>query len=177
MITNTERMRNRAAATSRKSLTTIAWVWLWTKVNHLRCGSGFRLGTPAVRYVCTLRGDTWTPTFGFNSLAMRSSPQVGLSAAIFRINLWTSLGNLHIYQRIAPLEHSAQDRHHPQGGIVGPSWPDLPLLEERQLLPEEEVLRCQCETGPTEEEHKLTRVDQHNAKGTEEVSKAQGAAG
>ena len=84
---------------------------------------------------------------------------------------------LHIHQRIAPLEHSAQGRHHPPGGIVGPSWPDLPLLEERQLFAEEEVLRRQCDTGSTEEKHELTKVDQHLAKGTEEVSKAQGAAG
>ena len=84
---------------------------------------------------------------------------------------------LHIHQRIAPLEQLAQGRHHPAGGIIGPSWPDLPLLEERQLFPEEEVFRRQGNTGSTEEEHKPTEVDQHLAKGTEEVSKAREAAG
>ena len=84
---------------------------------------------------------------------------------------------LHIHRRIAPLEHLAQGRHHPPGGIVGPSWPDLPLLEERQLFPEEEVLRRQYDTGSTEEEHKPAEVGQHLAKGTEEVSKAPEAAG
>ena len=79
---------------------------------------------------------------------------------------------LHIHQRIAPLKHSAEGRHHPPGGIVGPSWPDLSLLEERQLFAEEEVLRRHCDPGSTEEEHKLTEIDQHLAKGTEEVSKA-----
>jgi glycosyltransferase involved in cell wall biosynthesis len=54
--------------------------------------SGFRLGPPAVRYFCTVRGETRIPSFSFNSLAMRSSPQVGFSAAIFRINPWRSLG-------------------------------------------------------------------------------------
>jgi len=53
----------------------------------------FRLGPLAVRHLCTVRGETRIPSFSFNSLAMRSSPQVGLSAAIFRINSWRSLGN------------------------------------------------------------------------------------
>jgi hypothetical protein len=54
--------------------------------DHRCCGSGFRLGPPAVRYLCTVRGETRIPSFSFNSLAMRSSPQVGFSAAIFRIS-------------------------------------------------------------------------------------------
>ena len=34
-------------------------------------------------------------------------------------------------------EHSLQGDHHPLGGIVGASWFDLRLLEQRQLFPKE----------------------------------------
>ena len=81
------------------------------------------------------------------------------------------------HKRTAPIEYPAQDHHQPPRGIVGPLWPDLPLLEKRQLFAEKEILSRQCDTGPTEEEHQLTEIDQHLAKGTEEVSKAQRAAG
>jgi len=39
------------------------------------------------------------------------------------------------------------------------------------------ALGRECDTGPTEteEEHKRAEIDQHLEKGTEEVSKAQGA--
>ena len=80
-------------------------------------------------------------------------------------------------QRGTPVKCSAQERHQPAGGIVGPSWPNFALLEERQLFPEEEVLRRQGDTRSAEYEHKPTEVDQHFAKGTEEMTKAQGTAG
>src|SRR5215471_15603895 len=41
---------------------------------------------------------------------------------------------LDIHQRAAPREHATQRRHHPTGGIVGSSWFDFALLEERQLF-------------------------------------------
>ena len=47
---------------------------------------------------------------------------------------------LDIHQRVAPGEPLTQGRQHPAGGIVGPSRPDLPLLEQGQLLSQEEVL-------------------------------------
>ena len=123
---------------------------------------------------------------------------IGFSASIFRINL-KILGQprpshrsrppapeqteslampsdervwLHIHQRIAPLEHSAQGRHHPPCGIFGPSGPDLSLLEECQLFAEKEILSRHCDTGSAEEEHEPTEVGQHLAQGVEEVSKA-----
>jgi hypothetical protein len=50
---------------------------------------------------------------------------------------------LYIHQRIAPREHSAQAGHRPSGRVVGPTWFDRPLLEQRQLLAKEEILRSQ----------------------------------
>ena len=38
---------------------------------------------------------------------------------------------LRIHQRIAPREHSAKGGHHPSRSVVGPSWFDLPLPEQR----------------------------------------------
>ena len=47
---------------------------------------------------------------------------------------------LDIQQRVAPREPLTQGRHHPAGGLVGPPRPDLPLLEQGQLLSQEKVL-------------------------------------
>jgi hypothetical protein len=80
-------------------------------------------------------------------------------------------------QRIAPLEHSTQGRHHPPCGILGPLWPDLSLLKGRQLFAEEEILSRQCDSESAEEKHEPTEVEQHMAKGMEEVRRAQGAVG
>src|SRR5215472_18291091 len=44
------------------------------------------------RYLPTVRGETRMVSFSFNSLAIRSSPQVRFSAAISRISLRRSLG-------------------------------------------------------------------------------------
>jgi hypothetical protein len=54
-------------------------------------GIGFRRG-PWARYLPTVRGETWIPSFSFNSLAMCHSPQVGFSRAIWRIKAWRSFG-------------------------------------------------------------------------------------
>ena len=134
-------------------------------------------GRRCCKYFPTVRGETRIPSFSCNSLAMRSSPQVGFSAAISRIRSRRFLGKRGLpvgfdFQRqksrnplrcqrmsvsgltftsaSAPLEHSAQSRHQPASGIVGPSGFDLALLEERQLLAEKEILRGQgrCGNGP-----------------------------
>ena len=44
------------------------------------------------RYLPTVRGESSMVSMSFNSLTMRSSPQVGFSAAISRISLRNSLG-------------------------------------------------------------------------------------
>jgi len=56
-------------------------------------GSGSHRGPPSCSYFCAVRGDTRIPSFSVSSLAMRPSPQVGLSAAICRINSWICSGN------------------------------------------------------------------------------------
>src|SRR6478672_12422738 len=91
MITNTQRVRKVAVTTTKKSHATITLAWLWTKVSQRCFGSGVRTG-PSRKYFSTVRGDTRIPSFSFNSLAMRSSPQVGFSAAISGINCRRCLG-------------------------------------------------------------------------------------
>jgi len=59
------------------------------------------------------------------------------------------------------MEHSAQGRHHPPGCIVGPPRFNLPLLKERQLLPQEEVFGGQRAAGALREESQSDQVE-HN---------------
>src|SRR6516164_11122344 len=66
--------------------------WLRTKVSQRCFGSGVRIGPSLWRYLPTVRGETSMVSLSFNSLAMRSSPQVGFSAAISRMSLRRSLG-------------------------------------------------------------------------------------
>ena len=75
-----------AVTTTKKSHATIPLAWLWRKVSQHCFGSGGDIGLPMRRYFSTVRRDTRSPNFSFSSLAIRSSPQVGFSAAIFRIN-------------------------------------------------------------------------------------------
>ena len=51
-----------------------------------------RTGPPRTKYFSTVRGETWIPSFSFNSSAMRPCPHVGFSAAISRISFRRSLG-------------------------------------------------------------------------------------
>jgi cytochrome b len=74
---------------------------------------------------------------------------------------------LHVHQRIAPREHSAQSGHYPPGGIVRASWSDLPFLKERQLFAKEEILRGQGAVGTGREENKPTQVEQDHDCGEE----------
>jgi hypothetical protein len=125
------------------------------------------------------------PSFSFNSLAMLLAPGRILSGHLSD-QLTELLGQarssrglglpapeqpksfalpsdqrirLHIHQRIPPLEHSAQGGHHPPGGIVGPSCFTLPLLEQRQLLPKEEVFRHQRAVGACREQRQSDQVE------------------
>jgi hypothetical protein len=81
-----------AVITTKKSQATMTLEWLRTKVSQRCFGSGVRTGPSSRRYLPTVRGETRMVSFSFNSLAIRSSPQVGFSAAISRISLRRSLG-------------------------------------------------------------------------------------
>ena len=70
----------------------ITLAWLWTKVSQRCVGSAVRTGRPSRRYFATVRDETRIPSFNFNSLATRSSPQLGLSLAISRIHHWRFFG-------------------------------------------------------------------------------------
>src|SRR5579863_6627795 len=85
MMTNTYTVRKLAVTTTKKSHATIALAWLRTNVSQRCLGSGSRRGPPRFKYFATVRGETRIPSFIFSSLAIRSSPQMGFSTAIFRI--------------------------------------------------------------------------------------------
>jgi hypothetical protein len=80
-----------AVTTTKESHARIAFAWLWRKVSHRCFGSGSRPGF-LCRYLPTVRGEIRIPSFNLNSFAMRSCPQIGLSAAIFRIKFLMSFG-------------------------------------------------------------------------------------
>jgi len=63
------------------------------------------------RYLCTVRGETRIPSFNFSSLAMCSLPQVGFSAAIFRITLGGFLGRAGLPTR---LDSQRQNKRSPR---------------------------------------------------------------
>src|SRR5215831_5889163 len=85
-------VRKAAVITTKKSQATMTLAWLRTKVSQRCFGSGVRTGLCRLRYLPTVRGETRMVSFRFNSLAIRSSPQVGFSAAISRRSLRRSLG-------------------------------------------------------------------------------------
>jgi hypothetical protein len=118
-------------------------------------------GLSVIAYLPTLRGETRMPSFSFNSLAIRSCPQVEFSAAIWRINPWRSFGrrgfptgrDFHRHKKRNPLRchrisvsgltttkamrqsnHRLRKAHEPAGGIVGPAGFSLALLKQRKLL-------------------------------------------
>ena len=66
---------------------------------------------------------------------------------------------LPIHQRVPPSEPLTQSRHHPAGGSVGPSRPDLPLLEEGQLLSQKQVLGHQRRPRTCGEGNQSDQVD------------------
>jgi len=63
------------------------------------------------------------------------------------------------HQRVAPSEPLTQSRHHPAGGSIGRSRPDLPLLEEGQLLSQKQVLGHQRRPRTCGEGHQSDQVD------------------
>src|SRR5207249_3796118 len=63
----------------------IALAWLRTNVIQRWAGSVGRLGVLGM-YRRTVRGEVWIPIFSKSSLAIRSSPQVGLFVTISAIS-------------------------------------------------------------------------------------------
>jgi hypothetical protein len=76
---------------------------------------------------------------------------------------------LDVPQNIAPLEHSAQGCHQPPCGIVCSSWFNLPLLKQRQLLPEEQILGCKRTPGPSSDREKTTDIEQYDGRSNQAV--------
>ena len=116
-------------------------------------------------------GETQIPSFSFNSLAIRSSPQVRFSAPISRTSCRRIFGRrglpvgfdfqrqksrnslrrpedkcnrFDIHERITPREHSAQGLPSPTGWNRPPVWLHP---EERKLLSPEQVFGCQRGPG------------------------------
>jgi hypothetical protein len=75
-----------------------------------------------------------------------------------------------IHQRMAPGEHPTQGRHHPTGGIVGSSWFNFPLLEERQLFAKEELFGSQGAAGMRRKESQADQIDHDVRERLEAVS-------
>ena len=85
IATNTYRMRKVAVTETKKSQATIACAWLRTKVDQ-RWLPRPPCGRSTSRYLRTVRRETRIPSFNASSLAICSSPHVGFSRPICRIN-------------------------------------------------------------------------------------------
>ena len=68
---------------------------------------------------------------------------------------------LDVPQNITPREHLADSRHNPPRGIVGPPRLDVSLPKQRQLLPQEQILRCECATAPKADADKANEIEQN----------------
>lgn len=64
-------------------------------------------------------------------------------------------------QSITPGEQLAESRHDPPRSIAGPVWPYLSLLEQCQLLPEEQILRCERASSPEAHGAKSKEIEQN----------------
>jgi hypothetical protein len=116
-------------------------------------------------------------SFRFNSLAMRSSPQVGFSEAVSRmppqilgdsrsanrpgfpapeepeslaVPVEEGIG-LDVHQGGTPREHAAQNHHDQASGVMCPVRFHLALLKQRELFAQEEVLGSRCAARPKNE--------------------------
>ena len=67
-----------------------------------------------------------------------------------------------IPQSITPGEHLAESRHDPPRGIAGPARLSLSLLKQCQLLPEEQILRCERAPSPATDGDKIMRSGRTN---------------
>ena len=63
-----------------------------------------------------------------------------------------------VHQGVTPREHAAQNHHQQPRGIIGPVWLPLPLLEQRELLSQEEVLGCQRTARPRNEYEEMGEI-------------------
>jgi len=128
------------------------------------------------------------PSFSFSSLAMCSSPQVGFSHTIWRINAldvfrqmgpshWPGLPppeqteplavpsdqglGLDHDQRVAPVEPPAQEAHEPACGIVGPVGFVFALLKQGKLLAQKQVLSLHGAPGPARHQDQSKKIQKH----------------
>ncbi len=65
---------------------------------------------------------------------------------------------LDVHQGVTPREHAAQNHHQEPSGIIGPVWPHLALLEQRELFSQEEVLGCQRAARPRSDNEEMDEI-------------------
>jgi hypothetical protein len=127
-------------------------------------------------YLPTVRGDTRIPSLTNSSLAIRSSPHNGFSAAILRIRLRNSSGigshpcpalpapedppphsmpandgrRSHVDHRIAPIEESGEQRKADASHVIHASWFDTTLDISRELSAKDQILSADRAGGTQE---------------------------
>ena len=76
---------------------------------------------------------------------------------------------LDVHQGVTPREHAAQNHHKEPGGIIGPVWLDLPLLEQRELFSQKEILGCQSAARPRNENEEMDKIARNGQQHREAV--------
>ena len=74
-----------------------------------------------------------------------------------------------VHQGVTPREHAAQNHHQEPSGIIGPVWLQLPFLEQRELLSQEEVLGCQRTARPRNEYEEMGEIARNGRQRREAV--------
>ncbi len=78
---------------------------------------------------------------------------------------------LDYHWRHPPIEQPTDRDHQPSGSVVSPVRFDLPLLEERQLLPQKQVLRRQAIAGISSQTDGPKEIEQDDRGGPEAMSR------
>ena len=76
---------------------------------------------------------------------------------------------LDVHQGATPREHAAQNHHDQSGGIMGPVWFHLTLLEQSELFAQEEILSSQCAARPGNEHEETEEIARDEGQRVEAV--------
>jgi hypothetical protein len=95
---------------------------------------------------------------------------MSLRKSLGRRRLPTERIRLNVDEGVTPREHAAQYHHHQSCGIMRPACLHLPLLKQRELFSQIQVLGCQCAARPRREHEETDEIVRYERQRGEAVS-------